>query len=504
MATQSDDPDPKDQPATPRFAFGTSPGGFSNVVTLVMSLFISGLLFCVAAPSVESPRLAGLDRAAETAVRVFERDLWVDNSTEFIPNSLRIVLEPFLGNGSTSSTREDAIAAFEDVIAHHGYPLRGVDGQPRPVDETSIDALRARRVVLLAESNRNEEVRGDLDRLTAKGRASFVDAVQRAYSKVSVDDARTFADYDVAIAGDEWIGKRLQLRLAIATHDAGARVQLESEIRGRLERFADRSVRIALAWTIPTLLGLVIFLVWLARNRPDGPVSTALSPPAWLFENGYAVLVRAAFFGLSIAFALSQFSFYARSDAFVVWGTLLASIPLLFLLRKRLLAPLGLEFAPTFGLVRLSNPVSWILFALAVFAVDQIGAQAISTLAHMVGAASHWSERVIPTVLWGSKPIAMLDAIDTCAWAPFFGELGCRGLLYLTLRRNYPPWQAALVSAALFGAVQLHSLPGMMSVTWSGFVWALAFERCRSLWPVIACHALAQVIVVSSIWLLYR
>ena len=115
-----------------------------------------------------------------------------------------------------------------------------------------------------------------------------------AYAKVSVDDARTFPGYDVAIAGDEWIGKRLQLRLAIATHDDVVRVRLESEIRGRLARFADHATRLALAWTIPTLLGLVVFLVWLARNRPDGPVSTALSPPAWLFENGYAVQIGRA------------------------------------------------------------------------------------------------------------------------------------------------------------------------------------------------------------------
>lgn len=504
MSTQNDDPTPPRSSAASKFDFGTSPSGFSNVVTLVMSLFISGMLFCISAPN-DGVRLAGIERVPETTARVFERELWVENSIEFISSEMRVVLRPFLRETESTNKRVEAMTAFEDVIDHRGYPPLGFDGKPkRALDEAAIDALRARRIVLCAESNRIEEAQGDLDRLTAKGNASFVDAVHRAYAKVKIDDARKFDDYDVAIAGDEWIGKRLQLRLAIATDDEAARVRLEGEIRARLETYANRTKNLGLAWTIPAALGFAIFLGWLARNRPDGPISTALSPPAWLFENGYAVLVRAAFFGIFIAFALGQLAVYFEQDAFAVWGTLIASLPLVFLLQRRLLAPLGLDFASTFGLMRLPDPLAWVAFTLGVFAVDQIGSEAIQTLTHMAGATSHWSEGLVPSVIWSAKPIALLDTIDACAWAPLFEELGCRGLLYLTLRRNYPAWQAALLSGAIFGAMHMYSLPGMMSITWSGFVWALAFERCRSLWPSIVGHAATNSLVFAYAWLFYR
>jgi hypothetical protein len=50
----------------------------------------------------------------------------------------------------------------------------------------------------------------------------------------------------------------------------------------------------------------------------------------------------------------------------------------------------------------------------------------------------------------------------------------------------------------------LHSLPGLVSLTWSGFVYAFAFERCRSLWPGIVCSAWASAFAIAATILLYR
>jgi membrane protease YdiL (CAAX protease family) len=98
----------------------------------------------------------------------------------------------------------------------------------------------------------------------------------------------------------------------------------------------------------------------------------------------------------------------------------------------------------------------------------------------------------------------VLDSIGACAWGPVFEEIGFRGLLYATLRCRYRPWQAALLTAALFGVTHVHSIPGWASITWSGFVYALAFERCRSLVPGILCHAWSCAFALAATWRFYR
>jgi membrane protease YdiL (CAAX protease family) len=76
--------------------------------------------------------------------------------------------------------------------------------------------------------------------------------------------------------------------------------------------------------------------------------------------------------------------------------------------------------------------------------------------------------------------------------------------VYATLRCRYRPWQAALLSGALFAAPQMLSLPGWVSLTWSGFVYALAYERCRSILPGVFCHAFTAGFGLAGTLLFYR
>jgi membrane protease YdiL (CAAX protease family) len=497
----------------PRAPDGTPGRGtglaFSQLVTLGLSLLLIGVLACLSLPSSDSARLSQMEKPVETAERVFERDLWIEDAIATLPEWTRNIVGALVDAGPP--TREVAIRAFADILAKGGYPVLALDGSPTPVDPALLDGLRARRTVLLADVGRFEEAEGDVQQLVADGHVSFVDAVKRAWSRVRSDDVRPLGAYDVAIAGDDWIGKHLQHRLAVATGSDDVREALEHAIVARRDDVAARLRVVVLAQLVPLLAGFLVLLAWIARNRPHGVTSTAEFPPTWTFQAGYAVVVRSAFGAIGIAFVLLQSAAWLDhsglttwAQSLTAWGTLIMALPMLWLVRRRLLAPTGQSFSATFGLASFPRPLWWIGFTLAMFAVDQLGVHAILDLFRMGGVGLHWSEGFESFAIWEHKPLVIANAVDACVWLPFFEEIGFRGLLYATLRRHYRPWQAALLSAAVFGAAHLHSLPDLVGLTWSGVVYAIAFERCKSLLPGILCSAWAAAFAIAATVLLYR
>ena len=87
----------------------------------------------------------------------------------------------------------------------------------------------------------------------------------------------------------------------------------------------------------------------------------------------------------------------------------------------------------------------------------------------------------------------LADAIDSCAFAPLLEEPLFRGILYGTLRLRLGPAPATLVSAALFALAHGYGVVGFASVFASGVLWALAYERTRSLLPGMLAHAASNV-----------
>ena len=63
---------------------------------------------------------------------------------------------------------------------------------------------------------------------------------------------------------------------------------------------------------------------------------------------------------------------------------------------------------------------------------------------------------------------------------------------------------SALISSLVFGAAHDYSLQGFLLMAWSGFLWALAYEKSRSLLPGMLSHALGNGLAVLSWVLLYR
>ncbi len=468
---------PKNTPPTPPSPFGRGPTGLSGVVTLVLGLALLGLLFAASLAMPMLSQMVGFERAPQQVARVYERRLDLAAALEKLPAWEKAALAPFLPVGG--HVVEEALQGFETVIRLGGYVR---EGESR--DEAALDGLRARRAVLLAELGRLEEAQGDFDALAARGHTEFLDAV-RGLAAGRGDPAA------LALAGDGWIGRVAQARAARAPAPE------PSSAAARTLQWA--RVRLGLV-----AVGAAILLAWLARNRPEGATASIAIPPPWSPQVGFGVLVRAGFAAFAIYIALELLGAQLDTTLPLAFGALCASVPLFWLVRKHLVRPSGLSFADILGL-RPGAPISsWLLTSLALFALDQIGSNALATAARATGAVEPWSVSVDALVMWGSGAVLALSVADSVLFGVLAQELAFRGVLFPSLRGVHGPFHAALLSGLLFAAVQFVSLPAMLALGWSGLVYALSVERTRSLVPALVASALGTAFALAFDVALYR
>lgn len=108
------------------------------------------------------------------------------------------------------------------------------------------------------------------------------------------------------------------------------------------------------------------------------------------------------------------------------------------------------------------------------------------------------------------RPLAGVDTVDAldvviavAVLAPLVEELFFRGFMYGSLRGKLPPFWAALIVGAVFGAI--HPLFG--GAAWNlvpvlalgGFAMCLLYERTGSLWPAIAFHCSMNISVLTVV-----
>jgi membrane protease YdiL (CAAX protease family) len=308
---------------------------------------------------------------------------------------------------------------------------------------------------------------------------------------------------------DDWTGDRLRLREALPSGNASEIGRLRDAPLERGRRWLARSRGISLThWLLVTAgaLAALAFALSAARGAKER-VPRAEAP--WSFADGLGVLVRGDFYGRLCFVLLAELpapiAHSPIGDGLYALATPLAALPLLWLVWRHLLAP-ELENQPDpFGVDprRLDWPTATGTTLVATGAL-LLGAHAIGWVGWWLEVASPWSEGLDETLLWGSAPEALLASLDYLVWVPAVEELTFRGLLFFTLRKRLGPLSAALVSATIFSAVHFYSPVGFLSTLCSGVVWALAFERTRSLLPGMAAHAIYNGFFVAGLLLLQR
>jgi membrane protease YdiL (CAAX protease family) len=138
-----------------------------------------------------------------------------------------------------------------------------------------------------------------------------------------------------------------------------------------------------------------------------------------------------------------------------------------------------------------------------VIGLSVLGEAAITVVSGALDYKPHWADGLLEDVLWGPPWLVACEVLDSVVWAPLIEELAFRGVLYATLRMSVGRWPAVGLSAGIFALVHGYGAVGFASVFWSGTLWALAYERTRSLLPAILGHMFNNLLVTTEfIWLL--
>jgi len=401
--------------------------------------------------------------------------------------------------GEREKVEEQAISVYRDVLRHLAH-------NPEKATPWALLNTRLRLIVTLAETGRLDQLAEHLDTLGENPeQAAIAQAVRFAYG---LEGAGPFSAY--LLTGIDrmpigWASERLRLRTAERLGEPRAWNAGRQRLMDNGERWRTRTLLLVALVGAVLVVGAIVLLGQL-RSGAGTPWRSAVLEAPWSLTEGVAVFVRAALAGLLILIVLGMLSgSYFRPGILGLWSSLFASLPMLWLLHQYLLRPRGVGFGEGFGLRGTRSGVPLALrIILAVLALEWAGTLLIAWLSWQLGLQGHWSEGLYERMIFGPWQTTLLGMIGLVVWAPIFEEIGFRGLVYVTLRSRMGPITAALVSALLFSALHLYSVPGFLSVFWSGLVLAWTFERFHSLLPGMVAHAAGNLLALSPVLLFYR
>jgi membrane protease YdiL (CAAX protease family) len=442
--------------------------------------------------------LLALEHPVETAVRVQERNLILAEHRGPRWRKLRNLVA-----GGGPDERAEAVAAFRDAV-------RALDRKPPPAaPPRARGALLARIAIVLLEQGAAGEARVALARLEDAGEPLSAEVIRRAYLGPSPDDRAALGEARglLAIPGapsPSWTTSRLAARfLARAGDGDGAGASLAS-LRQAAARYGRRADGAAALFYGLVLLGALCLTASAISGRWFPPLAEGQPRAPWTLEQGWSVAMRGTAAVLLVAIVGLPVLQAALGIQSLPLSSLLAALPLLVLLERRLLAPAQLSAGEVFGLRPRATAPAVAVAALGLAAL-WLGLESLIILgAQAAGLVLPWSDTVHEDVILGGAPVVVSVLLDGIVVAPVVEEIAFRGLVYGSLRARFAPWPAALLSAALFASLHLHQPIGMAVVFTGAVASALVYERTRSLWPCIAAHALNNVFALAIEPLLYR
>lgn len=338
-------------------------------------------------------------------------------------------------------------------------------------------------------------------------RAPLLEAAYLGGATPPVDAARVVAFVDSLEEG--WFRDRLVTRLG-QVHGQPELVEAgRVAMRTRAGRLLARVRAFSLAELGLLLSGLTAaaVLVRWTRTEPDRVrVAGAPLPPPWSGWTGLVVLVQGGAAGVMLVLVVT--AAVERLGPGPLLGTgveALIAVPLLVLTRWRLLGPAGRGLVDGLGLwPHPGRGRTLLLVVVALAAGGLLLDVAVLLVGEAFHAGVHWAEWFEPALAWGGPADVAALLVGAVVVAPVFEELAFRGVLYATLRRRLGVTTAAGVSAGVFALAHGYGAAGFATVFASGVLWALAYERTRSVLPGIAAHAVNNLAVGTALALLLR
>jgi membrane protease YdiL (CAAX protease family) len=361
------------------------------------------------------------------------------------------------------------------------------------------DTVELQRAILLAESGETPRVGNEVAQWkeTSESGRRMADWVSAAYlgAPPAAETGRALIAEIRDTVDPDWFADTLVRRIAARIGDVSARRDAESSIVARGGALQQRQ---RLLWALVTVLLVAggLALGRMLTRRSSARIADAPLPPEWSAADGYALFVRAL--GAPQAIILIVFYFLRREAPIDGVLMMAADLPVFWWVASYLRAN-ERSMGAAFGLVprregwaRLLG-VTLILIALAI-----TGDFVIDAVAGLLRFKAHWADGFSEDLLWDPRRTFMVNTFNATVWAPVFEELTFRGLLYATLRTRLGAWPAALVSAAIFALPHGYAAAGSLSVLLSGVLWAVAYERTRSLLPGLLAHSANN--IMSTLW----
>jgi len=444
-----------------------------------VSLYL-GFVFFTASPS----PLDRFEYPEESLERLVTREMDLRAAVRQAPEWKQALYTTFSGGDDTLT---DAIAWYDELIG---------------VSQSPVAPLY--RIVLLAEDGQHDRINVTVVPWEFQGEEAYRMAqwVRAGYLERDLDQDRARALL-MEIRSDltpDWMADTLVARVAAAAGEQTAQKEAELAIRARGDELLNRWILLSTIHLVLLVVGVVAMGLIMAR-RLSVVAGEAPFPPAWTAQDGYGLFLRGVFgfllIGILTALLLPPVSPYAGI------GTLAAGIPLLWWLHRYLLVR-NLSWATTFGLRLSSGGRGRVIGAtFVVIGLSMLGEAAILLVSQVWHYQPHWTDGLLESLLWGPPWLAACDIFDSAVWAPLIEEVAFRGVLYATLRITMGVWPAVSVSAGIFAVVHGYGVLGFASVFWSGLLWAVAYERTRSLLPGILAHMVNNLLVSAEfIWLL--
>ena len=461
----------------------SQPAPLSLWVTAVCGAFAAAYLGFAAVNAPSSP-LDRIDQPEESLERLVTREMDLRAAVRQAPEWKRAMYTTLAGSEDQLA---DVIAWYDELIGAGASPV-----------------AQLYRVVLVAEDGQAARLSAALVPWEFQGESAFRMAkwVLAGYlgSDLGREDARGLLMEMRSELPPGWFADTLAARVAAKLGDRAVQREVEAAIGARGAALLDRWLWLTCAQGVLLAVGAVA-LVGMLRRRVTGAVGEAPLPPVWTIQDGYGLFIRGVFGFLLIGFVATLP--LPKASPYSGIATLVAGLPLIVWI-SRYLSARGLSLPAAFGLKLPAGGLGRVVgVTFVVIGLSVLGEMVITLVSGALNYKPHWTDGLLENLLWGPSWLAACEVLDSAVWAPLIEELAFRGVLYATLRMTVGVWPAVGLSAGIFALVHGYGAIGFTSVLWSGILWAVAYERTRSLLPAILGHMFNNLLVTTEfIWLL--
>ena len=463
----------------------------SLFITLLSSLF---LLTSIGVIVWSSSTLSPLDHVKDpqrSLERLISRAMMLEHAMTHVNRGERFAYRILSGN--------------EDVL------MRSTLDYQELADFSNDPLVDLYLTILEAEAGQRDKIAKRIDawKMDAAPLPLFGQLIRSAYFRdaLSPGQAERLQAYLAEEIPDNWFYRRLAIQLAKKANDRNFELLTEQQMDADGYQLLRTNRWLILLEVSGCLMGLllIIKLVRKSLRQRTAALMTVRGtlPPPWSGRDGFAVLMRGGAVTTLLLFSLSFLEF--ANDVMVIVSMAILYGPILILTYFHLLFPNDVSIFRAFGLRMAPDKIPRVgAVVVIVLSAGLIGDWIIALGLGGTQGSIHWTEWFDQSLVWGTSTEVAATLLEYSIIAPVLEEVIFRGVVFGSLRRRFGWGASAILSALVFSFVHGYGLLGLLTVFWSGVLWAWAYEKTGSLWPSMIAHGLNNLLVSLTLVALFR